>query len=124
MPAGVNRGAAQEGNSDDARLLAHCIVETAVGDVGVDFPVANALESTVMGELVVMRGCMEQNAPLPGPCQAFAANAAGPRIVSRGGRAVYLELLLDVRGMEAIDMAVGCDKLRRCGELPKSSAWS
>ena len=110
----MNRGAAQEGNSDDARLLAHCIVERAVADLDIDLVVANALESTVMGELVVMRGCMEQSAPLPGPCQVFAANAAGPRIVSRDGQVVYLELVLDVRGMEAIDMAVGGDKLRRC----------
>jgi hypothetical protein len=60
VPAGANSRAAEEGNSDDARLLAHCIVETAEVEVGVDFTVANALESTNMGELVVMRGRMEQ----------------------------------------------------------------
>jgi hypothetical protein len=107
VPAGANRRVAEEGSSDDARLLAHCIVEAATRCGGVDFVVANARESTDMGEPVVMRGCMEQRAPLPGPCQAFAANAAVPRIVSRGGRAVYLELILNERAMEACDMTVG-----------------
>lgn len=107
VPAGANRRAADGGNSDAVRLPAHCILETAVADVGADFAVAKALESTEMGELVVMRGRMEQRAPLPGPCQAFAANAAVPRIVSRGGRAVYLKLMLDVRAMEAFDMVLG-----------------
>lgn len=102
VPAGASRRAAEEGNSDDARLLAHCVVHAGVG-----FAVANALYSTDTGELVVVRGCMEESAPLPGPCQAFAANAAVPRIVSRGGRAVYLELFLNGRTMEAFDMALG-----------------
>jgi hypothetical protein len=124
VPAGANRRAAEEGNSDDARLLAHCIVETAAVDVGVDFVVANALESIDMGEVVVMRGCMEQRAPLPGPCQAFAANAADPRIVSRGGRAVYLEMILYVRAIEAIDMAVGGGQAETARRASKSSAWS
>lgn len=106
MPAGASRRAA-EGNSDDARLLAHCAVEAVLMHAGVGFAVANALYSTDMGELVVVRGCMEERAPFPGPCQAFAANAAVPRIVSRGGRAVYLELFLNGRTMEAFDMAVG-----------------
>ena len=84
------------GNNDDAHLLAHCAVEMVVLYAGVGPVVANALDSTDMGELVVMRGCMKENrAPFPGPCQALATKAAVPRIMSRGRRAVYLELILN-----------------------------
>lgn len=110
MPAGANRRAAEVGNSDDAHLLAQCacvlvLVLLLYADVGF---VANALESTDMGELVIMRGCIEEiRAPFPGPCQALAAKAAVPRIVSRGRRAVYLDLSVSGRTMGAFDMAVG-----------------
>lgn len=106
MPAGANRRADEVGNSDDAHLLVHCAAGMVVVlNMGVGF-VANALESTDMGELVVMRGCVEENrAPFPGPCQALAVKAAVPRIVSRGRRAVYLDLIVNGRTMGAFDMA-------------------
>ena len=56
VPAGANRKAEEVGNNDDAYLLAHCAVAVAVWYAGVGFAVANALDSTDMGELVVMRG--------------------------------------------------------------------
>jgi hypothetical protein len=107
MPAGANRRADEVGNSDDAHLLVHCAVGVVVVLLYMgDGFVANALESTDMGELVVMRGCMEENrAPFPGPCQALAVKAAVPRIVSRGRRAVYLDLIVNGRTMRAFDMA-------------------
>lgn len=105
VPAGANRRAAEAGGKDDAHLLAHRAVE-AVLYTGVGFVVVNALDSTDMGELVVMRGCMEENrAPVLGPIHALAARAADPRMVSRGRRAVYLMLILDGRTMGAFDMA-------------------
>ena len=107
VPAGANRRAAEVGNSDDAHLLAQCACVLVLLYADVDF-VANALESTDMGELVIMRGCIEEiRAPFPGPCQALAAKAAVPRIVSRGRRAVYLDLSVSGRTMGAFDMAVG-----------------
>lgn len=104
VPAGANRRA-EEGNSDDAHLLALGTCKVAMY-VGVDF-VVNALDSTDTGEDVVVRGCMkESRAPFPAPCQAFAAKAAVPRIVWRGRRAVYLILKVTWRTMEAFDMTV------------------
>jgi hypothetical protein len=85
VPAGANRRAVEEGSSDDAHLLAHCACEV-VRCAGVCF-VGNALDSTDMGEVMAMRGCMDENrAPFPEPCQALAAKAAVPRIVMRGRR--------------------------------------
>ncbi len=105
VPAGANRKAEKVGSDDDAVRLAQCIVD-AVLCVGAGFTVVNALDSTDMGELVVMRGCMVENrAPLPEPCQAFAAKAAVPRIVTRRRRSVYLELILNGRTVRALDMA-------------------
>lgn len=113
VPAGANRKAAGEGNNDDAHLLAHRVTDVVVLYAGAGL-VANALESTDSGDVVVMRGCMEDTkAPFPGPCQALAAKAAVPRIVSRSGQAVYLELILNWRTMGAFDMAVGWRWRRR-----------
>jgi hypothetical protein len=48
-----------------------------------------------------VRGCMwAKKAPVPGPCQAFAAKAAVRRI------ALYLEIKLEGLPMRAFDMAV------------------
>lgn len=92
VPTGANRKAAEEGNSDDAHLLPHCAMELGLMCVDVEF-VANALGNTDMGEFVIIRGCIEEKrAPFPAPCQALAAKAAVPRIVSRGRRAIYLNM--------------------------------
>lgn len=106
VPRAANRRAGDPGNNDDAHRRVHCVA-TLYDEVG--FDVANALDSTFMGDFVVMRGWAEKDRapPLPEPCQALAANAAVPRIISRGRRTFYLELLLDGRLMEALDMARG-----------------
>lgn len=106
VPAGANRRAAEEGNNDDAHLLACCAIELGLMCVGVDF-VANALDNNDMDEVVVVRGCIEdKRAPFPAPCQALAARAAVPRIVSRGRRAIYLDTNVNWCTIEAFDMAV------------------
>jgi hypothetical protein len=105
VPAGTNRRAVEEGSSDDAHLRAHCACGVAkCASVGF---VAKALNKTENGEVVVVRGCIdEKTAPFPGPCQALAARAAVPRIVTQGKRSVYLNLNANGRTMKAFDMAV------------------
>ena len=106
VPAGANRRAAEEGNNDDAYLFAHCAIELGFMCAVVDL-VANALDNNDMGEVIVVRGCIEETrAPLPAPCQALAAKAAVPRIVSRGRRAIYLDMNVNWCTIEALDMAV------------------
>lgn len=88
VPAGASPRAAEEGNSDDAHAVARACEVVKCADIGL---VANALDSTDMGDVVDVRGCTEENrAPFPGPCQALAAKAAVPRIVSRAdGRSTW-----------------------------------
>jgi hypothetical protein len=54
VPKAANRRAGDAGNNDDdAHRRVHCV---AVVFDRVDFVVANALDSTLIGEFVVMRG--------------------------------------------------------------------
>jgi hypothetical protein len=76
VPAVAKRNTGDAGKRHIAQLL--CGLVTLSGSLACVGLVVNVLNTICEG----VRGCMyEKSAPFPGPCQAFAEKASGPRIV-------------------------------------------